>query len=244
MPTTDDLLNAISAALRDGTVIDPEPHLGLPLADAFSIQTALFRQFDQPLLGSKLASKGAVAHSAPLLFVKEGGQYPHQSGLAIEVELALVLGKDLRLQDPSIERGDIVDAISSVRLGVELLRSRYKGGSRGDPGLAVADLMSNIGYLLGPELDRGLIADGVSPGRLTVALDGRRLYDDQARHADSDPLKALLTLCHQAPLTPLVKLEAGQVITTGTLCGLLTIDHPGQVAISLAGQTFQLDLHG
>ena len=233
------LADAIRTAIQQKGSVDPEAYLGIPLADGYAIQADVFRSFGQPLPGSKLSLKSDACHSAPLISVVEGDQFPHRAGLGIEVELAFTLGKDTAA---GASRQDVVDAISSVRFGVELCGTRYEGGARGDQALAVADLISNIGYVLGPELDRGLLAEGAAFGHLSILIDGQNVYDKAATHADVDPVKSLVVLAGQAPLAAFPILKAGQVITTGTLCGMILVAAPGKIEMNLGGQPFTLTL--
>ncbi|WP_117190292.1 fumarylacetoacetate hydrolase family protein [Rhizobium terrae] len=236
------LADAIRNAIQSQTTIDPEPFLGLPLAEGFGIQAEIFRSFGQPLKGSKLTLKGGLCHSAPLLQVSENAQQPYQPGLSVEVELAFVLGKDVVAGNGAVSRQDIVDAIAAVRIGAELLRSRYQGGARGDQGLAVADFMSNIGYVLGPELGRHLLDQDAEIGRLLLVINSETAYDKVASHADGDPLKTIVALANQTPMSPFPMLKAGQVVTTGTLCGLVPVGAAGKVEINMAGRQFLLNV--
>lgn len=237
------LADAIRNAIRLRTVLDPEPFLGLPLADAYAVQTDVFGALGQPFKGAKLTLKGDFCQSAPLLSVSEETSHAHQPGISLEVELAFVLGKDVVARDGRVTRQDIVDAISTVRIGVELLRSRYQGGSRGDPALAAADMMSNIGYVLGPSLDRSLLDEGTSIGQLSVIISGQIGFDKPAAHADGDPLKTMVVLANQTQLSSFSMLKAGQVMTTGTLCGLIPVAEPGRIEVNMGGQQFILDLN-
>lgn len=233
------LADAICDAILSKGSVDPEPYLGIPLADGYAIQADVFRSFGNPLQGSKLSLKSDACHSAPLVSVVHEDQYPHRPGMGIEVELAFILGKDLTA---GASREDVVDAVSSVRLGVELCGSRYPGGARGDQAVAVADLISNITYILGPELDRGLLDEGATAGQLSVVIDGKNVFDKPATHADGDPLKSLVVLASQTPISAFPMLKAGQVITTGTLCGLIPVGGPSAVEITMCGRQFTLNL--
>ncbi|MBP2557346.1 2-keto-4-pentenoate hydratase/2-oxohepta-3-ene-1,7-dioic acid hydratase in catechol pathway [Neorhizobium galegae] len=236
------LANAICNSILSRTVLDPEPFLGLPLAEAYAVQRDVFHALGQPFKGAKLTLKGDFCQSAPLLSVNEETSHAHQPGISLEVELAFVLGKDVVARHGEVARQDIVDAIGSVRIGVELLRSRYQGGSRGDPALAAADMMSNVGYVLGPPLDRSLLDEGASIGQLSVFIDGQSGFDKPAAHADGDPLKTMVVLANQNQLSSFSMLKAGQVMTTGTLCGLIPIAEPGRIEVNMGGQRFVLDL--
>ncbi|MGK6311444.1 hypothetical protein [Neorhizobium sp. DT-125] len=232
----------IRDAIRFETAFDPDPFAGLSLPDAYGVQAEVFHALDQPFKGSKLTLKGDVCHSAPLFWVAEGDRHAFRPGVSLEVELAFVLGKDIATGSGPVTRLDVVDAIASVHIGVEFLRSRYAGGSRRDPALAAADMMSNAGYILGPLLHRQLLDEGASIGPLSIAIDGQAVFDKPATHVDGDPLKTVTVLANQAPLSSFSMLKAGQVLTTGSLCGLIPIGEPARVDVNMAGQQFVLSL--
>jgi len=241
-PRSSKLPAAILDAMRPGVLLPPESFLGLPLSDGFAAQAEIFQTLGQPLKGSKLTLKGDVCHSAPLLWISEDTNQAYQPGISVEVELAFTLGKDIAPAGRPVTRQDVVDAIDSVRIGVELLRSRYEGGARGDQALAAADMMSNVGYVLGADLDRNLLNEGADIGPILLVINGRTAYDKPASHSDGDPLKTIVALANQAPISAFSMLKAGQVITTGTLCGLVPTGAAGKVEVGMGGKQIVLNL--
>lgn len=238
--TLSPLAETILGAMKSGGLVAPEAFLGKPLGEGFAVQAEIFAALDVPLKGSKHTLKGDLCHSAPLLDVSETAHQRYQTGISVEVELAFTLGKDVTAAKGTVTRADIVDAIASVRIGVELLRSRYEGGARGDQALAVADMMSNVGYVLGPELDRKLLDQGTEIGPLKLVINGETVFDKSATHPDNDPLKPIVALANQTAICAFDMLKAGQVITTGTLCGLIKVGAPGAVEVTLGGRDFVL----
>jgi len=241
-PRSSQLKSAILEAMQSDGLLAPETFLGLPLADGFAVQADIFRTLGQTLKGSKLTLKGELCHSAPLLWVSEEPRQAYAPGISVEVELAFSLGKDIAPAGRPVTRQDVVDAIASVRIGVELLRSRYQGGARGDQTLAVADMMSNVGYVLGPELDRDLLNEGADIGPILLVINDSTAYDKPASHSDGDPLKTIVALANQAPISAFSMLKAGQVITTGTLCGLVPTGAAGRVEVEMGGKRVVIEL--
>ncbi|MTH62174.1 hypothetical protein [Paracoccus litorisediminis] len=233
------LATAITRAINDSDRID-EPSLPeITDLQGYEAQALSFAALGQPRAGSKLALK-TEAVAAPLLWTNRGTEQAYLPGLAIEVEFALQLERDLPL-GARVTRADILDAIGSVSLGVELIRSRYKTGSSRVLGMALADFFANVGYVLGPTLSKSVLEpNAVTPLRLTAA--GVTLAEGPARHADTDPLKVLVDAAARATLPDArAILSAGQVLTTGSLCGIVTLPRPGAVTIELGGQVLTVN---
>lgn len=238
-----DLQRAILNAIRLGSGFNASAFSGMSAADGYWVQAETFRELGEPLRGSKLALKPDACHSAPLLRVSEADRHAYQPEILIEVEFAFVLGRDIAGGSAPVTRDEVVSSVSSIHIGVELCRSRYNGGSRGDQALSIADMMSNSGYILGTPLDRSLLERGVSVWQLSVLIDGNVAFDEPAVHADGDPLQALLALANQPPLTGHPILTKGQIITTGSLCGMIPIMGPGTIDVRLGGERFELALY-
>ena len=237
--TQSTLQGLLADAFSRGEPVDPAT-LPLPsVADAYAVQEDLFRRGGYPLTGFKLSLREGVAYSAPLLFLDSCGESAFKPGTIVEPELALTLGADLPPREKPYSRDDVHGAIAKVSLGVEIARSRLLPGAAWPLGLA--DFLSNVGYLVGETLDPSLLAAEADLGAVRVTSDGHVLVEAAARHPDGDPLAALVAYANGAP-GPLGSLKAGQVITTGSLCGAVRVPSPSTVAISLAGARYELRL--
>lgn len=203
------LAEKLSGAITSKGHVDPQPFLRLPLSDGFAVQKDIYENLGLPLKGSKLGIKAGLCHSAPMFFVSESDRQRHEPGLSIEIELAFVLHQYVGATGKEVTRQDVVDAIGSVHLGIELVRSRYQGGSQNDASLALADMMSNLGYVLGPQMDRELLSEGVPIGDLVIEAGEHILFHAPAVHVDGDPLKTVVTLANQRPLSFFDHLRAG-----------------------------------
>ncbi|PDT04618.1 2-keto-4-pentenoate hydratase [Rhizobium chutanense] len=159
-----------------------------------------------------------------------GADIPWYPGLKFETEIAVRLGKDLpvRVSAP-YSRADVVEAISAVYLGAELLVSAVREGGSVSFLLFLADRLGNSGYALGPQLDTSVVdSAGGTPLKVTHA--GRTIYDGPAQHPKGDVLTWLVDYANDG-LRPETSLKAGALITTGTLSGAIELAEPGAIDI-------------
>ncbi|MGG7579093.1 fumarylacetoacetate hydrolase family protein [Rhizobium sp. Nf11,1] len=173
------------------------------------------------------------AVSAPLHPYAEavsGAEIPWYPGLKFETEIAVRLGKDLPIRaGKPYSRADVVEAISTVHLGAELLISAVRESGSVSFLLFAADRLGNSGYVLGPRLDNSLVdIAGGTPLKVTHA--GRTIYDGPAQHPKGDVLTWLVDYANDG-WRPQTSLKAGALITTGTLSGAIELAEPGEIDI-------------
>ncbi|SMC71038.1 hypothetical protein [Rhizobium sp. RU36D] len=233
------LVDDLSKAITGNGTVDTGSVTALDAAGAYAVQAALFQRGDYAVAGFKLSLKPDGAYSAPLLFVESGDRYAHVPDIGVEPELALTLSKDLPARETPYSRDEIVEAIGKVSLGVEIIRSRFSTPPAWPLGLA--DFMSNIGYLVGAELDRGVLAEGFDLGQVRVESNGTVLVDQPAKHPDADPVAALVAYANGVP-GPFGPLKAGQVVTTGSVCGAVKVPSTGTVFVGLLGKEYAFSL--
>ncbi|WP_137131366.1 hypothetical protein [Rhizobium sp. FY34] len=236
------LAEALAKAVKTVTTVD-KTGLAVPdLAAAYGVQAAVRTALGLGApQGYKFSLRQDKLYGAPLLFVSQALSAAFEPGLRVEIELALTLAEDLPPRGEPYGRQEIVDAIGSVALGVELVRTRYIDGPGDNLTLLLSDMMSNIGYIVGPELDRAVLAPGADLGPLTLTTGGVSLYDADAKHPDGDPLAALVA-CANGGLPMGGYLKAGHVVTTGTLCGAPYIETPSDFTAMLGGRSITVSL--
>jgi 2-keto-4-pentenoate hydratase len=244
--TPDGALEAILAdARRTGKRVraqDLVPPADLPAAAA--AQARIFRSIAADVNGWKVGvrpDKPAVA--APLFPLYEMSTdkpssvaaIPWRPGIAIEVEIAVRLAADLPVRtDRLYQREDIASAIASVHVGLEVVDNRVVEGSEAPLLIFLADALGNGGYVLGPQIP-GRFAKELVGQNITILLSGEPLFSAAAVHPNGDPLTPLLAYA-LAPSDALGGLKAGQVITTGNLCGVLDVPRPGRIDVLFADQ--------
>ncbi|TAY83032.1 fumarylacetoacetate hydrolase family protein [Rhizobium leguminosarum] len=161
-----------------------------------------------------------------------GADIPWCLGLKFETEIAVRLGSDLPLRAGiPYGRTEVVEAISAVHLGAELLVSAVRESGSVSFLLFVADRLGNSGYVLGPKLEKSVV-DTVGGTPLKVTHAGRTIYDGPAQHPKGDVLTWLVDYANDG-LRPETSLKTGALITTGTLSGAIELTEPGEIDIEL-----------
>lgn len=161
-----------------------------------------------------------------------GADGPPQRGSGIEVEIAFRLKTDLppRPEAP-YARHEILEAVGGVLVGVEVIRSRLDDPSDVPFPLFLADNLGNGSYVAGAET--GLI-EGLERARCTIGMDGAVIHDAPGGHPNGDPLTPLLAYA-SSQSDRLGGLRAGQIVTTGSLCGLIRWQSPGVLTARIEG---------
>ncbi|KQO77657.1 hypothetical protein [Rhizobium sp. Leaf262] len=192
--------------------------------------------------GWKITSNSGRVVAAPLLDVYDTDtptalEVPKPGCVGVEIELCFVLANDIPPPAPGQEysREDIVSHVASVHLGAELASYRLIEENKAPFPLFLADRLGNHSFVLGPKIERDLIArvaneDATLPV-LVLEGDETVLFAAQPKHPQGDALAPLLAYANR-PLDHLGGLRRGQVVTTGSICGLLRLS--GQRSIRAA----------
>jgi 2-keto-4-pentenoate hydratase len=227
MTPADDAATELALRRREGRRGPRLPPALRPLgiADALAIQRRVAARLGA--IGGWKCSTPApdYVNLAPLFntWIHRGAHVtvnPRGSKVAIEPEVAFVLGRDLPARGRPYADDEILDAVRERRLVIEIIGNRFD-----DPeGLPfpemLADGANNQGLVVGPA-----IAD--ADARLDafhVAIRGADgfAFDHDGRHADGDPARPLLWLANF-----LVErgehLRAGQIVTTGSYAGAIDV---------------------
>jgi 2-keto-4-pentenoate hydratase len=160
---------------------------------------------------------------------------PWREGMAFEIEIAVRLRSDLppRL-DRLYGRAEIVEAVETVYAGLEIIDSRLDGGSQAPFPLFMADCLGNGGYVVGAVLGECL-EESFGDHDLSVTAQGKPLFSSTVAHPNADPLAPLVAYSNR-PLDAMGGLKARQIVTTGSLCGVLPLTSPGVVEAFLDGR--------
>lgn len=201
---------------------------------AMAAQALAVGSIGKDVAGWKVAMNGERAVAAPLLdlyHANEGvaGTVTKPGAMAIELEICFVLGDDIAAPaaGESYSRDDITSKIVSIHMGAEMVSYRLIEESRAPFPLHLTDRLGNHSFVLGPKIDKALMdqtaSQDASLPRLRLESDGKVLFDAAPKHPQNDPLAPLLAYAN-APLDHLGGLRRGQVVTTGSLCGLIRLD--------------------
>ncbi|QQR38299.1 2-keto-4-pentenoate hydratase [Devosia rhizoryzae] len=204
--TTVDALPAelVPADLKSAYAIQDETIVALGKVGAWKV--APFPETGEPACSPLLAS---AIHP-------DGVRLRHSDlpGLAIEVEVAVKLSRDLR---GTASEDEVRAAIGSVHPALELLSSRF-ADRRSVPQLAAfADLQSNGAIVLGAPVSFATLPEFGNQA-MTLSLDGRHGASTESGPTTSNMLSALTWLVRHSAArnTPLT---AGMVVITGARLG-------------------------
>lgn len=148
----------------------------------------------------------------------------------VEVELAVRLNRDLTPED---DLDSVKDAVGSVMAAIEICDVRADNYAHLPATFLLADQQMNRWLLLGGERQGGWQEhDADRPPRLWVNDESR---DAVGLHPLGDPLRSLPWLNRIAGDLHQTSLKAGDVITTGTWCGLVVVNPGDTVRASFDG---------
>jgi len=153
--------------------------------------------------------------------------------MSIEPEVAFVLGGDLGPRSVPYTEAEVRSAISETRLVLELLRGRYADPESVTFPEKLADGLTNQGLFVGPIVPGGLDRSLESPP-ITVEERDRAPVTYDGRHPSGHPLAALLWLANF--LASIGEgLAAGQIVTTGSYCGVLEVKVGAPFRVAFGG---------
>ncbi len=211
------------------------------IAEAIAVQAEFVAPDDVPAAGYKVARSpegvGVAGRLSPIAIAGPDAQpvtFRWRKGLRVEPEIGFRLASSLPPREAGYSRDAVIAAIGAVHLGVEVLDSRIEEGGKAPFLLFLADRLGNAGYALGPELPRDLL-DGVEGRSLEVSLDGASLFAGEAHHPAGDVLAWLVGWANERQRAQ-DTLRAGEIVTTGSLCGALEVGTPGRIEVRLDGR--------
>lgn len=236
MRTIEKLAQRFVTASKQGTriplaALEADGVLPNNFEEAMAVQRAFFEASGKTVAGWKLAIRpDGEAVGAPMLDcyqVEDNNiaSFPEAGTEGIEVEICFTLSSDIPARGTRpLTRGDLIRHIDKVHLGVELLRYRLAEKNQVPFPLFLADRLANHGFVIGPEIDTCFLEvfaeNEADLPQLTVTEGTVQLFDANAKHPNSDPLAPLLAFANAA-LNKGDMLKAGNVVTTGSLCGLI-----------------------
>ncbi|MDR6192182.1 2-keto-4-pentenoate hydratase [Agrobacterium pusense] len=210
---------------------------------AMAVQRAFAEHWAKPVAGWKLAIRpDGEAVGAPIfdcVRVDDANlaSFPEDSTEGVEVEICFTLSADIPASTARrMTRADLTGFIDKVHLGAELLRYRLVEKNQVPFPLFLADRLANHGFVIGPELDEGIVevftGNGENLLQLTVTEGPLSLFDARAKHPNGDPLAPLVAFANSEFNTGDM-LKAGNVVTTGSLCGAIPSGLAGETRIRL-----------
>ncbi|WP_350433276.1 fumarylacetoacetate hydrolase family protein [Shewanella sp. H8] len=149
----------------------------------------------------------------------------------IEPEIAFVVGQSFAA-DRHYSDAEIDQHIGATHMALELIQQRFSRDYNASFLEKLADGLSNQGVYLGPEIDK-FKAFKASHIHLTVTQnDASRTYD--GAHPCTLPASPLYWIVNFLTARG-IEISAGQVIITGSYCGVLKVDMNKPVQIKYQG---------
>lgn len=228
-----DVIQALAQSHRSGIPV-AAGSLPVPasLDAAMQVQADVARALDAETAGWKVGMVGDVAVAAPIFdhfMLPDAGRYTRGGAtfLAIEVEIGFYIVADIKAA------ADIPGALGAGFVGIEVVRSRLVEGGKAPYPLFLADNIGNGGYVVGPGRDDWSSFD-LGALRCGVWRDDVMIHDAIGGHPQKQPLTPLRAYAAK-PIDKLGGLRKGQIVTTGSLCGLVFIERPCRIKARLQG---------
>lgn len=225
--TTDTTAERAAALLLrargDGSVLSGFPPDLAPtsVTEAYAIQDATLRELG-PAGGWKVSLKPDSEPRCAVLpagaFLASGIQLKvPEAGYEIEVETAFVLARDLSGQSQPLSVAEVISAIGSVHLAIEVCASRFRDRRALPPLSPIADLQSNAAVVLSR---KAVPWGGVDLGALPVTLGiGGVLQELPRRDFGAERTREALTWLANHALMRNGGLRAGDRVITGARLG-------------------------
>lgn len=176
----------------------------------------------EPFLGPMLAA--TIMHSPAAAKAADFNLSPGADGkrpIAVEVEFAFRLGRDLAPKAGGHSDAEVLDAVEALVPAMEIITPRYTTVPGGTPGQALADCGLNGGIVLGsPVADWRGIDYPTFATRLVI--DGRTVVEGTGSLVLGHPFKSLVWLANNVGRLGHT-LTKGQVLTTGSMTGIYQV---------------------
>ena len=222
--------------------------------DGYAIQALLETRSINPLFGWKIAATseagqkhinvaGPIAGRLLAERVRDAGAMIDLTGNRMRVaepEFAFRLGRDIGPNDRSLSTADVLDAVETLHLAIEVPDSRYDDYTIVGEARLIADNACAHELILGPPTDADWRTLDLARHKVKASVRGR--YDREGIGANvlGDPRVALHWLVSEVTGLGLT-VKAGQTVITGTCMVPLELQ-PGDDVTADFGVLGQIDL--
>ena len=235
--TEAEMIASLADGQRHGThTVDGALFASLDRAAAYNIQSNVMRAVGATvgMLKTGIQSDG-VGAAAPIFAAavgRNGFRLPAANVLGLEVEVGLVLRKDVGPND------DVASAVDHYFTGIEIVGSRFVDRKLAGAFGQLADNMSGLSYVIGTE-PRPL-KDQIDGLAVILEFAGKQIYNAPAKHAFGTVLASVVA--YAKAQQPGLSLKAGTIITTGSLCGLVLTSGTGHAVARLGEDLVEFDI--
>lgn len=186
----------------------------LPIQQRFGLTEPFFGAiFAQTVMQSPVRAKAAAF---------EHREKPDKPGIALEVEFAFRVARDIAPKSGSYSEAEVLDAMDAMIPAFEIISPRYHAIPFGTPGQALADCGVNGGIILGkPVTDwRGI---DYPNHKTRHVIDGKTVAEGTGALVLGHPFKSLVWVVN-AVTSHGFTIAKGQVLTTGSMSGIVVAD--------------------
>lgn len=150
----------------------------------------------------------------------------------VEPEICFVLGKDLPAKESDYTEEEIIDAIGSAHMALELMQSRYADDAGQTFAESLADCMLNQGVYVGPEIDKATaIAAHKVQLKVTQCDDVREL---DGKHPNARAIDGVIFMVNYMGKRG-TGFKAGEAIITGSFKGIVPMAFDVETTIAYEG---------
>ncbi|TCS42398.1 hydratase [Reinekea marinisedimentorum] len=150
----------------------------------------------------------------------------------VEPEISFVLAKDLPPKEGDYSEQEVIDAIGSAHMALELMQSRYADDAEQSYFESLADCMVNQGMYVGPEIDKAT-AVGVSTVQIKVTQ-GDDVRELDGKHPNDRAVDGLIWLVNYMSKRG-VTLKKDAAIITGSFKGIVPMAFDVETTIAYEG---------
>lgn len=228
-PSCEAAAQVLAAARRARRPIDRLPESCRPTdcESAIAIQECVSEILGDPIGGWKAASPAqdklslGPIYAADIYRASPCPVRPRGGNARIEPEIAFVLDRDLGQRATPYTEAEIRAAIREPRLALEVLGGRYANPDAVPFPEKLADALNNQALFVGPAIP-GILEKKLDT--LPITVDGPSDFHlkREGVHPSVHPLAPLYWLANFLS-TRGQGLKAGQIITTGSYCGVLDL---------------------
>lgn len=207
--------------------------------ESLAIQLAIIEQLDDYVGGWKCCLPLDNGHVivAPIIKNTIQTESPCQlhavNGKAeIENEIAFVFSKTLLANEQGYTEEQIIEAIGSYHMALELMQSRFDANYDATYYEKLADSLTNQGMFIGPEITQSA---AFNASHLNVLIkQGKKEQSFVGQHPNGGAEKPVFWLVNFLTKRG-VTIEKGQVVITGSFDGIKTVDFEQPCHIAYQG---------